>query len=1190
MALLTERDLDEQLNDLVEWERFGLYLPDMTSHGIEKISKQKDSDCLKKLALFKEWLKIYPYPAWEDVIMALEKVGENTLASKIKQKTNTCSSLSKENQQASANKVKVSKQVIDELDKMHRQFTVVTQDVKKEVETAVDNGSMSIKDIVSCTMEERAFCIPDLLSAKSVQNPEEYFKAIYPFYSFLNCYLIIRLAVFLSGCIANRAEEYEKKVDRFKETNEVRLLRDNLDKYLPNVYPDKVQVIVQLEKTWGRYKIWLVEELLKEMFDLRSRDQCMWFRVKPGSEVLTFLLPKNLLMLLIVNCAKKIEFMELMGVIRLQVGCVVVLKKEEDVNFCFENSLIHAAETMNFEVNFKAAEFLLQFFDIDVNRSRTVHAYTSITVEESYIAHMSIITRLNNHQAMFNTIWEDMCAAVQTNPYILDNLKAIVREERPSYSLILNQVQNAGQFIHTIKSFHNFLNYSLIMKIAKCLRGSISSRLILYGGTTDTFKTMVSIAHLNQYFLTSQPEGTVKISILLANVWQSSSIVMVEKLVQKIFKLKHPDECPWFRVIIGSVLAVFIAPKHMKKNLIDTSKKKAEFMKLIGIISLKIGDEYVIKEANNDDYTFKVGMEEAKSQDKKDSKETEAKSQDKKDSKETEAESQDKKDSKETEAESQDKKDSKETEAESQDKKDSKETEAKSQDKKDSKETEAESQDKKDSKETLKFLTEVEADIAAITCQVKPVDDINGNKTFAHDGDCTPLMIACGNADLKLVKLLLEKSADPNIETKGKSTALIYAALSGSGRIVKMLIDHNVDIDKANAWTETALSIACCNGCANMVKMLLARKPASLNYRDKNGITPLLASVRSGHLRIVQMLLGAKADFTISDKGGQTPLFVAVNCKHLDIVKCLLEANADPDVESELGATCLVMAISQGDLEMFNCLLKAKANPNIQQSTDGISPLYAACMKGNLQISKVLISAKANPNVQDHIGNTPLHTASENGYVGIVECLIAARADLNAHRNDGITPLLFACAKQQLKVVRILLKAGTDPDIPISSGGITALHAAFLNNNIPILKLLLQHNADPNYQDPNGMTVLHTASVSGNLTIVKLLLKAGAFTHLSPNGLTPLHLACINGHTEIVKELIKHTDLNIVPINGDTPLLCACLARNVEIATVLLKAKANPNIRSEQGTPLQVAMMTRNTPLIRLLREHGATT
>ena len=853
-ARIIERDLDEQLKDLNDWERFGLYLPGMSMNDIKRIKIERDNDSipLKKLSLYEEWLKRCSFPTWENVVEALEKISEKTLANKVR--VSTTSTISDSNQQAA--KMEVSKHVIDELDEMDREFTVVTRDVKKEVETAVDNGSMSIKDIVSCTMEERAFYIPDLLSA---QNPEEYFDAIYHFYSFLNCHLIIRLAVFLSGYIANRAEEYKKELDQFKETTEVTLLRNNLEKHLPNCFSEsKVKVTIVLEKAWGSHNIWLVEELMKTLFGLRSHDECMWFRVRPGSEVLTFILPENLIMFLIVNCAKKIESMKLMGVIWLQIGCVVVLKKKEDVNFCFENSLIHAAETMNFEV----AEFLLRFIEIDVNRSRTVPHITEVETDYSVLVRLKYVLR------WFNTIWEDvdkkMCAAVaavQTNPDMLGNLKAIVIEERPSYSLILDRVQSVDQFILTMKPFHNFLNYSLVIKIANFL-GNMDIRPIYYKGIIDTFKTIVSIAHLNnsihQYFQPSQPEGTVKISILFANVWQSSSTVMVETLVQKIFKLEHPDECLWFRVIIGSVLAVFIAPKHMKKNLIDTSKKKVEFMKLIGIISLKIGDEYVIKEANNDDYTFKVGMEEAKSQ------------------------------------------------------------------------------DKKDSKETLKFLTEVEADITVTTSQMVSRGDINANIDFACDDDSTALMIACGNADSKLVKLLLEKSADPNIETKGKSTALIYAALSGSGRIVKMLLDHNADIDKANASTITALSIACANGCANIVKMLLARKP-NLNTCDKNGITSLLNATRNGHLRIVQLLLEAKADVTIPDKGGQTPLFVAVESKHLDIVKCLLKAKADPDVESELGGTCLIGAISHSDLEMVNCLLKAKANPNIQLATNGLS-------------------------------------------------------------------------------------------------------------------------------------------------------------------------------------------------------------------------------------------------------------
>ena len=1103
MARITERDLDEQLKDLNDWERFGLNLPGMSMNDIERIRIERRHDFipLKKLSLYEEWLKRCSRPTWENVIEALEKIGEKTLANKVR--VSTASTISDSNQQAglmeSAN---VSKHIIEELNEMHQEFVEVTEDVKKIVETAVDNGSMSIKRIVSRTMEERAYTVPERLF--SVQNSYEYFQVIQPLYSFLNCYLIIRLAVFLlaESCIANRAQEYEKKVERFKEMTEVTLLRDNLERYLPNFYPEKVQVIVQLEKTWGRHKMWLVEELMKEMFDLRSRDQCMWFRVKPGSEVLTFLLPKNLLMLLIVNCAKKIEFMELMGVIRLQIGCVVVLERKEDLIFCFENSLIYAAETMNFEV----AEFLLRFLEIDVNKSRTVlHITKKLEVEIDY----SVLERLKDHQAWFNMLWENVDkkihAAVQTNPDMLGNLKAIVIEERPSYSLILNQVKSVDHFISTMKPFHNFLNYSLIMKIAGCLG------IIHYiEDATETFKTMTSIAHLNSsilpFFQPSQPEGSVNISIGFANVWQKSSIVMVEKLVQKIFELKHPDECPWFRVIIGSVLAVFIAPKHMKKNLIDTSKKKVEFMKLIGIINLKIGDKYVIKEANNDDYTFKVGMEEAKSL---------------------------------------------------------------------------------DNKETLKFLTEVEADIAVTTTQVKIVSDVNANAEFESDGESTALMIACGNADSKLVKLLLEKSADSNIETKGKATALIYAALGGSGRIVKMLLNHNAD----NTSRETALLIASQCGCINVVKMLLAGK-SNVDTRDKNGVTPLLAASLNGHLCIVQMLLEAKADITIANKHGQTPLLVAVDYRHLDIVKRLLKAKADPNIKSGQGGICLISASFYGNLEMVNCLLEAKANPNIQQIRSRCSPLHVACMSGNLPICKALIRAKANPNIRDCDGNTPLHTASENGHASIVKCLIAAEANVDVQQIDGETPLFIACVRQQLEIVHILLKAEADPNILVEGRG--ALHIASMTHNIPLLELLftVRCGANPNIQDPSGLTALHNASAFGNLTMVKLLLKAGAYTHLSAVGRTPLHLACVNGHIEIVKELIKdhNTDPDIAPIKGETPLLHACLAGNVETAAVLLKAKANPNIRSRRGTPLQIAMMKGNTPLIKLLREHGATT
>ena len=69
--------------------------------------------------------------------------------------------------------------------------------------------------------------------------------------------------------------------------------------------------------------------------------------------------------------------------------------------------------------------------------------------------------------------------------------------------------------------------------------------------------------------------------------------------------------------------------------------------------------------------------------------------------------------------------------------------------------------------------------------------DENNNLLFELDPDSTALMIACASGNSKLVKLLFDKGADPNIETKAHSTALMYAIYSGNHRIVQMLLKQH---------------------------------------------------------------------------------------------------------------------------------------------------------------------------------------------------------------------------------------------------------------------------------------------------------------------------------------------------------------------------------------------------------------
>src|SRR5207248_569371 len=80
----------------------------------------------------------------------------------------------------------------------------------------------------------------------------------------------------------------------------------------------------------------------------------------------------------------------------------------------------------------------------------------------------------------------------------------------------------------------------------------------------------------------------------------------------------------------------------------------------------------------------------------------------------------------------------------------------------------------------------------------------------------TALHIAAESGDEALVRLLLDKGADPNTKRTGfswaESTALHIAAACGHEAVVDVLLEKGADIEIKNNEEETALHIAARNG------------------------------------------------------------------------------------------------------------------------------------------------------------------------------------------------------------------------------------------------------------------------------------------------------------------------------------------------------------------------------------------
>jgi ankyrin repeat protein len=120
----------------------------------------------------------------------------------------------------------------------------------------------------------------------------------------------------------------------------------------------------------------------------------------------------------------------------------------------------------------------------------------------------------------------------------------------------------------------------------------------------------------------------------------------------------------------------------------------------------------------------------------------------------------------------------------------------------------------------------------------------------------------------------------------------------------------------------------------------------------------------------------------------------------------------------------------------------------------------------------------------------------------------------NTMDEQGLTPLIFAieCIEDpeiMTAIIKLLLEHGADPNQEDKETGSTPLIAAIENNNIEIIKLLLEHGANLENQDEKMFTPLNCAVEEGNMEIIKLLLEKGADPNeiIRQQGFTPIAVA-----------------------------------------------------------------------------------
>ena len=192
--------------------------------------------------------------------------------------------------------------------------------------------------------------------------------------------------------------------------------------------------------------------------------------------------------------------------------------------------------------------------------------------------------------------------------------------------------------------------------------------------------------------------------------------------------------------------------------------------------------------------------------------------------------------------------------------------------------------------------------------------------------------IACNNSKLSIVKLLINKNNDINVQD-----CLPSACKMSNVEIVKLLIDKGAEVNIPDKCGGFALLKACEKGHVEIVKLLID-KGAEVNIQHKYGYFALGKACGEGHVEIVELLIEKGADINLQCSGGFTALMYAI--KYLEIVRLLINKNAKLKLRNKYGSTAMTLAYNDAPVDIVKFLIEHDNGVDFEANLESISNKY----------------------------------------------------------------------------------------------------------------------------------------------------------------------------------------------------------------------------------------------------------
>ena len=356
---------------VAKWDTLGLHLGVTVNEITEIEQDHPGSTARRRMAMLEKWLKKQDNPSWMNVIEALEKMSERSLAKTLRKRYTAFEEVPKrlskwnlvrkligkigiaaQQQDATAGMTQLTNTgKLHVLLEVHREDTIAQKidhlkdqyfELVVKTESDLESTNPSLKDIKRFSQ---------VYMRREVTTIEDLFDQLKPFF-FLDCALLEKIIKFLlkqERSVVSKLNDYIRQLEDFKKSTTLQQFMEMIET-AQKKSPRTCTVTLQLVGGWMPRTIHDLEKLLEEVFHNKT-EVLANLKVVQKCVLVTYIAPSSEATSLIKSAQEKKSFLLKVGVSVLKIGDTEVFSTQsESSDFSFESSLVQAVKGNDIDV------------------------------------------------------------------------------------------------------------------------------------------------------------------------------------------------------------------------------------------------------------------------------------------------------------------------------------------------------------------------------------------------------------------------------------------------------------------------------------------------------------------------------------------------------------------------------------------------------------------------------------------------------------------------------------------------------------------------------------------------------------------------------------------------------------------------------------------------------------------------